>query len=103
MKQAKFLKNATNLLGPIDNDIEKRIQVYITNPTTDNWSNIQSILIDGWTTIWQAVMTLDPTFPNYGRSTTLEGKIVKEWERIPHPFIIKRAIKAAIAEGNHEE
>jgi|BioPla2DNA2_1021312.scaffolds.fasta_scaffold19648_6 hypothetical protein len=45
------------------------------------------------TTIWQAMVAYDPTFPNKGRTTDTEGNVIKEWERIPTPFEVLKAIK----------
>ena len=92
----KTLEKCENLFGKISPQIQKRIKNYIKKPTFDNWDDIQCIIISGnMKTIWQAVIEIDPTFPRRGRSEDLEGNIVKEWERIPEPFIVLQAIKQA--------
>jgi hypothetical protein len=91
----KILKNCENIFGKISPQTERRIKKYINNPNYDNWDDIQSIIIkpEGMTTIWQAMIKSDPTFPKKGRSEDFEGNIIKEWERIPMPLELLRAIK----------
>jgi len=47
-------------------------------------------------TLWQAVRLVDPSFPTTGRRYELEsGRLLKEWERIPHPDLVLAAIMRA--------
>lgn len=91
----KTLENCDNLFGKISPQIQKRIKRFINEPTADNWDDISGIIIKGnsTTTIWQAMVAYDPTFPNKGRTTDTEGNVIKEWERIPTPFEVLKAIK----------
>lgn len=87
-----------NMLGEnIGLDYQNKIKDYIENPSFDKWDEIAGIVIAGYPTetIWQCICSLDPTFPKRGRATDLEGNTVREWERIPHPFLVRRALKLA--------
>lgn len=78
---------------------EERIKDYLRNPTPGNWSDISGIIVAGGKTIWQSVCTTDPTFPRSGRMYDFEtGKVVREWDRIPDPVLVIRAIKNTIRE-----
>jgi len=91
----KILKNCENMFGKISPQIEKRIKNYINNPNCDNWDDIQGIIIkpESMTTIWQAMIKTDSTFPKSGRAEDFEGNVIKEWEQIPTPLELLRAIK----------
>jgi hypothetical protein len=49
------------------------------------------------TTIWEAVLELDPTFPRQGRTTDMDGRIIKDWERIPSQLQVMQAIERTVA------
>ena len=90
------LANCRNIFEePIGEDYRAQIAKYLTDPTADNWNDIQSILITPGETIWQAMLCIDPTFPRRGRTTDVEGNVLSEWERIPTPLEVMRAIKHA--------
>jgi predicted nucleotidyltransferase len=79
------LDKARNMFGPLSPEIRKRILNFLQNPTTDSWDDIQSIIISGFGTIWQAMIQIDPSFPRSGRRTDQAGNVVQDWERIPTP------------------
>lgn len=91
----KTLDNCTNMFGKISPAIQKRIKNYIKNPSTETWEDIFCIIINGekLTTIWQAVLAEDPSFPRTGRSKDLKGNTIKDWPRIPDTFLLLKAIK----------
>jgi len=91
----KILKNCENIFGKISIQTERRIKKYINNPNCDNWDDIQGIIIksEGMTTMWQSIIKSNSSFPKSGRSEDLEGNIIKEWEQIPTPLELLRAIK----------
>lgn len=85
-----------NMLGDkISDSAKKRILEYLQNPNYPNWNDIFSILITPRKTVWQAILDVDSTFPKYGRKTDDKGKIIKDWERIPEPELVIKAIKNA--------
>lgn len=93
----KTLKQAENLYGKLSDSIVDRILNYIENPNFDNWDDIQSLIINrNFTTIWQAVLELDPSFTTQGRSYDIDDNIIQEWEEIPEPFTVLRAIQNSI-------
>jgi hypothetical protein len=89
----KTLDNCSNFLGPIGEDIKQRIVTYFRKPTAENWDDIQSILISRGTTIWQAVIGVDPSFPKTGRRYTPDGTLIREWEKVPSPQAVLMAIR----------
>jgi hypothetical protein len=78
----------------ISPDCQERIMRFLSDPSYDSWDDIAHIIIapDGCT-VWQAISRLNPTFPAHGRSFDFEGKIIREWEEIPLPIDVVRAIK----------
>lgn len=88
------LENCDNMFGKLSPQIQKKIKKYIAKPTIENWDDIYCIVVksEGMKTIWNAMIAFDPTFPRTGRSEDAEGNIIKEWERIPTPFELLRAI-----------
>lgn len=90
------LDDCTNMLGELSPSIKKRVKRFVNNPTPANWDDISGVIIDGQflTTIWQAVIKIDPTFPRHGRTTDAQGNVIREWERIPTPLQVLQAIKA---------
>ena len=94
----KTLLNCRNMLGrPLSAESIKRIKRFLADPTAENWDDIHGIIISPGKgeviTIWNAVLALDPTFPRTGRATDLKGNVVKEWERVPTPLEVLRAIR----------
>lgn len=94
----KTLENCENMFGKISPQYQRTIKNYITEPTFDNWDEIQCIIINPkgqMKTIWNAVIDIDPTFPRRGRAKDMDGNIIREWERIPEPFTVLQAIREA--------
>lgn len=95
--KSSVLNKCDNMFGSLKDrpDIKKRIYKYLSNPTYDNWDDISSIIIDwkSFSTVWNAMIAYDPTFPRSGRVTDEKGKVIKEWSRIPTPFEVMKAIQ----------
>lgn len=92
----RTLNRCENMFGKISPQIENRIKNYINNPTFDNWHDIQCIIVNPagkMTTIWNAVIEIDPTFPRRGRAEDYDGNVIREWERIPEPLLVLQAIR----------
>ncbi len=97
----KFLQECKDMLGRnLSPESEEDIKDYLRNPTPDNWDGVSGIIVcSGGKTIWQSVIAVDPTFPRSGRRYEHQtGKVIKEWERIPDPVLVIRAIKNTIKE-----
>jgi hypothetical protein len=90
---------------PLDDDAKRRIYEYLEKPNATKWSDISGIHVNGrMLTLWQAVRQVDPTFPATGRAYEMEtGRVTKEWERIPHPDLVLRAIQYAQSQNKSGE
>jgi hypothetical protein len=86
---------------PLDEETKQRIYGYLVNPTPTAWSDIAGIMVNNrLATVWQAVRRVDPSFPATGRRYELgSGRLLKEWERIPHLDLVLDAIKHAQEEN----
>lgn len=82
---------------PLCEEAKKDVKKYLKKATANNWDKIQGIIInEKGETIWQALIKVDPSFPRVGRKLAYPScKVLKEWERIPTPFQVLRAIQAA--------
>jgi hypothetical protein len=98
----RLLKNATNMFGaPVDPGLQECVAAFMAAPSFETWDSIYSIILTaekrcgcrrGCTTIWQAVIAVDPSFPRSGRS----GRTPSErWSRHPDAMTVARAIKHA--------
>lgn len=89
---------------PLDDDVKRRIYEYLEKPNAANWSDISGIHVNGrMLTLWQAVRQADPTFPARGRTYEAPtGRVTREWERIPHPDLVLRAIQHAQSHKSFE-
>lgn len=87
----------TNMLGYIDDEIKERIISYLESPTYGGWNDISGIIVSGGrtSTIWQWVLMVDPTFPRRGRGYGEQGRITREWERIPDVETVVNALRLA--------
>lgn len=91
-----LLAEARNFCGPLDRKIRARIVAFLSAPTEAGWDDIAGIIIAPSLrrgSLWQAVMAVDPTFPNEGPATDSRGKRVRGWSRIPDALLLARAIR----------
>lgn len=95
-KISKSLLEMEGMFGKQPYENLKRVQAYLNEPTADRWDDISGILVDGHSTIWQLLIELDSTFPKSGRTKDVMHKVVEEWERIPTPLEVLRAIKQGV-------
>lgn len=97
----KVLDNCKNMFDNMSPVMKKEIRKYINDPTLEQWDKIAHYIINPvgqmWT-VWNAVLEVDPTFPKEGRATDLQGNVVREWRRIPEPFIVLKGIKYVTGE-----
>ena len=91
------LNFATNLFGKnLSPDIKQRLEAVIENPNQDTWEDAHSIIINGagrTSTLWQAVLFVDPQFI---RSKPFDAP----WTQIPSSETIMKAIRAAVFQQN---
>lgn len=101
------LRRCTNIhCDCICDEAKQEILEYIVEPTNQLWEDIHGINIKGYITLWRAVLEVDGTFPRSGRfyekdPVTDEYKMLREWERIPEPELVIRAIEQIQQETRH--
>lgn len=92
----KTLEKTENLYGELRKESANRIKAYVTAPTTDKWDDISSVIVNSkMTTIWQAVLDIDSSFPKQGRVYNEKDEVIQEWKEIPTPLQVLSAIKEA--------
>lgn len=94
-KRKDIFDGCNNMFGPIDPNAKHRIRRFLIHPTSETWDRCYSLIIggDGFTTFWQAVSAVNPSFP---RSTRMDPDTFKAvWEEIPDAFTAHRALKYA--------
>lgn len=90
------LEFTTNMLGKMKDEYKQEIMDYIKHPTYDGWEEIAHYLVTPNKSLWQAVIAIDPTFPQRGRKTDIQGKILKDWDKIPTAEQVKDAIRKIV-------
>jgi hypothetical protein len=86
-----------NMFGAVKPEIIDRLQAVIDNPTQETWNDAHSIIVSknrGFTTLWQAVLLIDPTFPRRA-SYDMETHTSK-WDRLPTSETIIKAIQTEV-------
>jgi hypothetical protein len=88
---------ARNLFGRLGPNQRTRLRAAIYQPTEDTWDAAHTIIVgaDGWMTLWQAVIAVDPTFPKMGPATDIRGRRVSRWPRVPSQELLLAAIRYA--------
>lgn len=95
------LDRGFNFCGPLNPHVRARLFALVDEPTPATWDDAHSILLRSSLrrgTVWQAILEIDPTFPDQGQVTDADGKVVRPWPRIPDPDLVLRAIEHAVAE-----
>jgi hypothetical protein len=90
------LARRRGFLDPLDLTSRRRVERCVEHPTPKAWDESYSVIVgsDGYTTLWQAVLLTDPSFP----APNLTGKT--KWPRIPSQDLLIRAI-ALVTNGNN--
>ncbi len=86
------LEFASNINGKLSPEIKTRLQTLIDEPNQLNWENTYSLIINNRgkiSTLWQAVLSVNPSFT---RSKCSED----EWQQIPTQETIIKAINHAV-------
>ena len=91
------LDRATNGLGhPLAPQARTALRNYLRAPSPTGWQAIHSLIIDRQgTTVWQAVLAVDPTFPAAGPSWNTAGRVT-DWSRVPDAVLLLRALHRAL-------
>lgn len=91
------LDMARNMFGKLRPDLKTRLRAVLYQPTEETWDNAHTIIVgaDGWTTLWQAVLRVDPTFPRSGPAHDSRGRLVSRWAKVPSQETLIRALRFA--------
>ena len=105
--KAPDLNLASNLFGALSGEIRALLVAAIDNPCEQTWDDAYTVILDreSFTTLWQAVLAVDPEFatargpvtrwvedssPLGGHSEPVSG-----WSRTPGAEVIRQAIEYA--------
>jgi hypothetical protein len=100
-KGGPLLSKTANSYGPTSKSyVHPKLQAVLRNPTHDTWNDAHGVIVSPHggmmgTTLWQAVMAVDPSFPRTGPVSDRSGKQIEGWKRIPDRVTIARALKHA--------
>ena len=91
------LDRVRTIHGPLKAPERTRLRAVLYQPTEKTWDDAYTIVVgaDRWTTLWQAVIAVDPTFPQRGPTTTTRGKTLKRWAKIPSQETLLKALRYA--------
>ena len=94
MNKLKKYESCRNLFGELSMEIIDRLESFFKEPSPKTWDDTHCIIIgrDGFSTFWQCVIAVDPTFPKTGK---LNDDCTVTFERIPDLFTARRAVKYA--------
>jgi hypothetical protein len=93
-------RKATNMFGKLTPDLLARLDAVVDNPTEETWDDAYSIIIatsPRSLTLWQAVLRVDPTFPNSGPVYGDGGSRISGWTAIPSRDVLLAAIERAVS------
>ena len=91
------LSLARNMFGKLDPRVRTRIEAVVSNPCEQTWDDAYCVIIgsDGWMTLWQAVVFVDPSYTGIGKVTDADGTITKPWAAIPDRRTLIKALEYA--------
>lgn len=83
-----------------DWDVLERLAEVVNHPTRETWDAAYEIILytDGendFCTLLDAVRAVDPAFVSEGKIEDFDGRVLKDWTRIPDSSTIVRALKYA--------
>jgi len=89
--KAPAIEFTTNMFGFLPAYIKSALYNYLEFPTHDHWEEIYSCHIANGkvSTVWQAVLAVDPTFP---QTIPMDSQGNVRWPRIPSPALLQKAI-----------
>lgn len=89
-ENSRLIAECRNVFGGLKGDVWKRLLAVLNNPCQRTWNDAHTIIITGarMTSLWQAVLAVDPTF--------IRSKPCEEpWPTVPDQFTLCRAIRHA--------
>ena len=86
------LKRCTDMFGEIQEDVRLRLIAVYNNPCQETWDDAYSVLINGKTTLWQAVIAVKSGFI---KSAPMNDDCTAKWSMIPSQRTILNAIRYA--------
>jgi hypothetical protein len=91
------LNLASNMFGSLSGTVRARLVALLNSPNTETWDDAYTIILDqpSWTTLWQAVIAVDPSFPRTGPVENDKGNRISGWARIPDRETVIQAINYA--------
>ena len=100
----RLLDACANHHGPLSPEIRGRLQRFLDAPSVKTWDEISTLIINPNSmrnsTVWQAVIAVDPTFPKQAKSAPIGKRITAQqrWGgRYPDAITVARALKNACA------
>jgi len=104
-KTTLAIEFASNLFGSLPVESKERIKRYLNKPTHKNWDDIYCLIIsDGssrkLSTIWQAVVAIDPSFPQSAGCNTSCKDLKKKWPTIPSAETVIHAMWMQIVKND---
>ena len=90
-----MIDDCRNVFGPLDAECRARLKAVLEDPTEETWNEAFSLIIgsDGFTTLWQAWVKVDPSAPVSGCRYDMDGKQIRGWTKIPDQLTLYRALK----------
>lgn len=90
---------ARNMFGRLPPEDLTRLRAVLYHPTEETWDNAYSIILNPHVVLglglWQAVIAVDPSFPQVGPGTDSMGRKVGRWRRIPSKALLRAALQYA--------
>lgn len=94
--KAPAIEFTRNYVGMLPEWLKSALYNYLEFPNQENWNEIYSYVIHPkgkTTTVWQAVLDIDPTFP---QNVSKDSSDNARWERIPSPELVQKAIAQVV-------
>ena len=90
-----FVDDCRNMFGSLNAECRGRLEAVLDNPTEETWDEAYSLIVgkDGFTTLWQAWVKVDPAAPRSGPADEMAGKRSRWWPSIPDQLTLYRALR----------
>jgi hypothetical protein len=93
----EVIEQATNMFGRLGDEPRARLLAVIRDPNPQTWDDAYTLIINGgtWTTLWQAVLKIDPGVQT---RASMDATAEERWPHVPDTTTIIMAVYAAAAE-----